>query len=87
MIDELRVGNSIVVGEITLVPIEHYSINSGDSGAGGWASGKKDAFAVVVCDASGARAFDVCAEELPIDPLVEKVSDLGKILDEISDVS
>lgn len=86
MIDELRVGNSIIAGEITLVPIEHCLINSGDNGAGGWASGSKDAFAVVVCDTSGVHAFNAQAEELPIDSLVEKVPELGKVLDEILDV-
>lgn len=78
--DELRLGNTMVVGNVTLVPIERFSIQLDNDTSGGWLSGLKEPFAIIVCDAAGIRAYDTEATEIPVDSLIQKIPDLGTVL-------
>lgn len=79
--DELRAGTPMVAGEFTLVPIERSFITSDSGDWGCWLSGIKEPFAVVVCDATGIRAFDTEATVIPVESLIQKIPDLRKIID------
>ncbi len=82
--DELRAGNPLVAGKVTLVPIERYVIQSYTGDRGSWLSGLKEPFAVVVCDAIGIRAFDIKAKEISVESLVQKIPDLDAVLAPLS---
>lgn len=82
--EELRTASPLRVGDVMLVPIERVGIRS-DLGDGGyWISAFKEAFAVILCDASGIRALAMDSSEIPLDDLITETPDLGAILAEIS---
>ena len=78
--DELSTGNPLVVGEVTLVPIERSLIHSNTGNIGCWLSGLKEPYAIIICDAIGIRAFDTEAAEIPVESLVQKIPDLVSVL-------
>jgi len=82
--DELRVGNPMVAGDVTLVPIERCFIQSDTGDMGCWLSGQKEPFAIIVCDATGVRAFNTKATEVSVKALIQKIPDLGALLPPLS---
>ncbi len=80
----LRAGTPLRVGDVTLVPIERSGIERGCGDAGYWLSAFKQAFAVVVCDASGVRALALDASKLALEDVIEETPNLGAILAELS---
>lgn len=82
--EALRAASPLSVGDATLVPIERAGIRSDMGDAGYWISAFKEAFAVVVCDASGVRALDADSSEIALDALIRKTPNLGAILSELS---
>jgi hypothetical protein len=83
--DELRAGNPMVAGKVTLVPIERCFIQSETGDTGCWLSGLKEPFAIIVCDAIGIRAFDTEAQEISVESLIQKIPDLRVVLAPLSD--
>ncbi len=82
--DELRAGDPMVAGEVTLVPIERCFIQSNSGEMGCWLSGLKEPFAIIVCDAIGIRAFDAEATEISVEFLIRKIPGLGAVLAPLS---
>jgi len=78
--DELRAGNPMVACGVTLVPIERCSIQSDTGDMGCWLSGQKEPCAIIVCDATGVRALNMKGAEIPVEDLVQKITDLGALL-------
>lgn len=78
--EALRAARPVTVGDVTLIAIEHTGIHSNRGEAGYWLSAFKDAHAVIVCDASGIRAFDAEAAEIELTVLVQKIPGLGRLL-------
>jgi hypothetical protein len=78
--EKLRVGEQIVAGGVTLVPVERCLIESDASETICWLSGLKEPFAIIVCDTTGIRAFDTEATEISIETLIQKIPDLGAVL-------
>lgn len=82
--DELRAGKPVVAGDVTLVPIERCLVQSDTGDMGCWLSGLKEPIAIIVCDASGIRAYDATGTDIPVAPLVQKISGLGALLAPLS---
>ena len=78
--DELRAGNPVVAGKVTLVPIERCLVQSGAGDMGCWLSGLKEPLAIIVCDALEPRAFDTKGEEISLASLIRKIPDLDVLL-------
>ncbi len=78
--EELRAGNPLTAGDVTLVPIERSGIQSDIGDMGYWLTVFKEPFAVVVCDATGTHAFDTDSAEIAVDALIQKIPNLGTIL-------
>lgn len=78
--DELRAGTPVITGEVTLVPIERCVIQSEREDIGCWMSALKEPFAIIVCDATRLRAFDMQATAVTVESLIEEVADLGETL-------
>ena len=78
--DELRAGKPMVVGEITLIPIERCYIHSIPGDKGGWLYGLKEPFAIITCDATGIRAYDTASIEISVASLIQKIPDLSAVL-------
>jgi len=79
--NELRAGNPIVAGEVTIVPIEHCYIMSIIEDVGSCFYGLKEPFAIIICDAIGIRAIDTEGIEISVESLIKKISDLGALLE------
>ena len=77
---ELRVGTSVVIGEITIVPIERVSISSDKVHHCSWFSGLKEPVAIVVIESGGLRAIDMKACDLSLVELARNVPGLDRIL-------
>lgn len=82
--DELRAGKAMVVGRVTVIPIEHLLLQTETSHTGGRLVGAMAPYAIVVCQASGVRAFDVQAAEVPVNDLVREVPGLEAVLAPLS---
>lgn len=82
--DELRVGNTMVVGDVTLVPIARFSIQSDTDTTERWLWGLKEPFAIIVCDAAGIRAYGIESIEIPVESLIQKIPDLDAVLGPLS---
>ena len=82
--DELRAGNPMVAGDVTLVPIERCFIQSDTGDMGCWLSGLIEPFAIIVFDAIEIRAFNTEAAELSVESLIQKIPDLGAVLAPLS---
>lgn len=78
--DELRAGTPVGTGNITLVPIEHYSIQSDRGDKGCWFSAHKEPVAIIICDGIGVRAVNVHANEISVDSLIDKIEGLDEVL-------
>jgi hypothetical protein len=78
--DELRAGIPMVMGEVTLVPIERCIIQSDTGDMGCWLSGLKEPFAIIVCDTTGVRAFNTKSKKISVKSLIQKIPDLGALL-------
>ena len=79
--DELRACNSMVVGEVTIIPIERCFFQTVTGDMGCWLSGLKEPYAVIVCDAiGGIRAFDMEAIEISVESLIQKIPNLCTVL-------
>ena len=82
--EALRAASPLRVGDVTLVTVERIGIRS-DMGDGGyWISAFKEAFAVVVCDAKGVRAFGSDSSDIALDMLIRETPNLAAILAGIS---
>jgi uncharacterized spore protein YtfJ len=82
--DELRAGDPIAAGDVTLVPIERCSFEFDTGGMGCWLYGLKEPFAIIFCDANGVRAFNTKAARISVESLIQKISDLGALLEPLS---
>lgn len=78
--EALRAARPLTIGDVTLIAIERTGIQSDMGNAGVWLSGFKQAYAIVVCDASGIRALDADSIEIELDVLMQKTPDLGSLL-------
>ena len=78
--DELRVGNPMVTGEVTIVAIERCYIQSVPGDMGCWLSGLKEPFAIIIFDLTGIRAYDTAALEISVASLIQKIPDLSAVL-------
>lgn len=83
--DELRAGNPVTSGRITIVPVERWVMQAVSGRTGGWFSGLREPFAVIVCDATQIRALDLEGLEISVESLVRKIPDLGQVLAAIKD--
>lgn len=79
--DELRTGNPIVAGEITIVPIERSYVQSVHGDLGCWLTGLKEPIAIIVFDANGICAYDTKAVEISVASLIQKIKGLSAVLD------
>lgn len=81
---KLRAGKPMVAGDVILVPIERCFIQSYSGDLGCWLSGLKEPLAIIVYDAIGLRAFDTESAEIPVEPLIRQIPDLGAVLAALS---
>ncbi len=77
----VAIGNPIVIGELTLIPIARVSVNCAPSKAGISFFAAKQPVAVVVVSASAKKAFRITGEEISIDQLIQEIPDInGKLM-------
>ena len=78
--NHLRVGGSITVAGLTIIPVENINIYCDANSITSWWYGSKDLYALVVHSSSGLQVFDKHAQEISIDELIGKVPKLGRLL-------
>ena len=78
--ETLRAARPLSVGNVTLIAIERTGIHSAMDDEGYWLSGFKQAYAIVICDASGVHALDANLAEIKVEGLMQEVSNLGNLL-------
>ena len=77
---ELRVGNPLVAGAVTIVPIECCSLHFAAWNMGCCLSGLKEPFAIIVRDSDRVCAFDTEGKGISLQSLVRKIPDLDALL-------
>ncbi len=73
---ELRAGQAVTVSGVTIIPIEKVCAGTHRLLRRIWACGFKEPIALVLCEATGARAVDCLGGELVLGDLMRKVPGL-----------
>ena len=79
-IEEIRVGQHITVGEITLLPIIRTSVTCRSVNSGIVCLGSKNLVGIVVVSPKEKRAINVNGEEVPVHQYMEQVPELKGLL-------
>ena len=78
--EEIKVGQHITVGEITLLPIIRTSVSCRDVSGGIVCSGSKNLIGIVIVSPKEKRAINVNGEEVPVHQYMELVPELKELL-------
>lgn len=78
--ETLQAGARLTVGTRVLLPIERVvkHVDIGDTGL--WFSFEKEPYALVICDAGGARAVSVAAAAVSLEDLRARIPDFDSLL-------
>ena len=79
-IEEVKAGQPIRVGEITLVPIERTFVSCEVMEGGAMVGGSKGVDGIVVVSGKNSYAIDLTGEEVPMDRYLEQVPELARLL-------
>ena len=82
-IEEVKAGQPITVGELTLVPIERTSVSCVSVEGGAVFRGSKSLAGIVVASGRDRHAIDLTGEEVPIDRYLKQVPELARLLDRL----
>ena len=63
MIEEVRTGQPLVIGELTITPIERVQVHSGTGGMGFWVYAYKEPVGIVIDSPDGQRSIDLIEQE------------------------
>ena len=80
-IEEVKAGQPIRVGEMTLVPIERTFVSGVCIEGGAVVQGSKGLAGMVVVSGKSRYAIDLTGEEVPLDRYLEQVPELARFLD------
>jgi hypothetical protein len=82
-IEEIKAGQPMRVGEITLVPIEHTFVSCESMEGGVVVRGSKGLAGIVVVSGKNRYAIDLTGEEVPMDRHLKQVPELARLLDRL----
>ncbi len=80
-IEEVKAGQPIRVGEMTLVPIERTFVSCVGMEGGAVVQGSKSLAGIVVVSGKSKYAIDLTGEEVPLDRYLDQVPELARLLD------
>jgi len=63
MMEDVRAGQLVVIGDLTIPPIERVRIYSGTGGIGFWVHAYKEPIGIVVDSPDGQRNIDLIGQE------------------------
>jgi hypothetical protein len=78
--EEIRVGQRITVGKITLLPIIRTSVTCRNVSSGIVCTGWKNPVGIVVVSPEEKRAISINGEEVPVHQYMEQVPELKELL-------
>ena len=79
--NRLQIGQSVKVGEVTIIPIEQISIDRETRPHMHWWHGSKQVYALVILSSTGMHAMDTDAREVNVNELIARVPQLIDLLD------
>jgi hypothetical protein len=79
--NELRAGPPLVIGGVTIVPLERWIVTVAAHGRGAWGRAEKRAAGVLIADPSGARALDAAGGPLDLDVLKATIANYETLTD------
>ena len=82
-IEEFKAGKPIIVGEITLVPIERTFLSCVDMEGSAVVLGSKGLAGIVINSGKNSYAVDLTGEEVPMDRYLDQVPELAQLLDRL----
>ena len=82
-IEEVKAGQPIRVGEITLVPIERTFVSCVGMEGGAVVRGSKGLAGIVVVSGKNRYAIDLTGEEVPVNRYLKQVPELARLLDRL----
>ncbi len=62
MMEEVRTGQPVVIGELTITPIERVRVYSGTDGAGFWVYAYKEPVSIIIDSPDGQRTMNVTVQ-------------------------
>ena len=82
-IEEVKAGQPIRVGEMTLVPIERTFVSCVGMEGGAVVRGSKGLAGIVVVSGRNRYAIDLTGQEVPMDRYLKQVPELVRLLDRL----
>ena len=80
---EARVGTPIILGQITIIPLEEVSLHHDFSGGGLFVYASKEPIGIVVGSPEGKYAIDIHGQHVALEPYVQKIHKLQQLLDSL----
>ena len=78
---EVRVGRPIIVGEMTIVPLERVSVYHDSKRGRFWAYTSKESIGIVISSPQGKWAVDICGVQVPLETYIQEIRGLQQVLD------
>ena len=80
---EIRVGRPVIIGEVTIVPLERVSVYHGSRKGGLSLYISKEPIGVVISSAQGKQAFNMSGERVPLETYTQEIDELQQVLDSL----
>ena len=63
MMEEVRTGQPVVIGALTITPIENVRVYRGTDGTGSWVYAYKEPVSIIIDSPDGQRTIDLTVHE------------------------
>ncbi len=78
---EVKIGNSITIAGVTLIPVEKISLNYWHGKGSISFFGIKQPVSIVVVSQAEKKAFRISGEEISLNQLIQEIPDIKELLD------
>ncbi len=80
---ETRAGRPIIVGEITIIPLERLSVYHDGRKGGLLIYASKEPIGIVIVSPQGTAAIDMCGGQVPLENYIRDIHGLQQLLDSL----
>ena len=80
-ITELRIGKTIEVKDVRIIPVEQVTVQGDAAAGGGWWYGAKELYAVVINTPTGTKAVGQYGVGIDLNALIEKLPSLERYIE------
>ena len=80
---QVTIGNPLMIGDVTLIPVEKVSVSHWRQGARLCFFGNKQVVCIVALSPGARKAFRITGEEVPLDQLASELPEIKEALERV----